>query len=285
MRKPAIILTKRRRPANCVRGRPSRGGPGRAEGVRWPCFVSFALATSPMIQAAQATPVAARLSCPLLPPSAPWSLQSGGQHPRRGRRVRQGCRTNAGASSPRPVTRSVRCAPGPRVGPALIRPAGPRCARRLPRPPQPPPSRRVGERAAAETAGLGSVAALPREGRMAPRCAKPRARPGASGRRARGPKTTRPGPRRCAGAPLERLHGQRGDRSTSCRVALAPRRPFRRARSAAPRANQLRSLRSLRGAGRALPYASRPAFRSPAARDRCTPSASRRSLRSPLRRA
>jgi len=42
------------------------------------------------------------------------------------------CARNAGASSPRPVAAAVRCAPGRRVGRALIRPAGPRCARQGP---------------------------------------------------------------------------------------------------------------------------------------------------------
>jgi hypothetical protein len=170
--------------------------------------------------------------------SAPASLRPVGRIPAGGGVCGKGAARNAGASSPRPVTRSVRCAPGPRVGPALSRPAGPRCAHRLPHPPQPPPSRRVGVRAVPQTRDrprLGRVRSL---GRAAwPPAARNRGlAPELRGGEPAGQRhAARPAPLRCA--PLERLHGRRGDRSSSCRLPLAPRRPFRRARSANPRAN------------------------------------------------
>lgn len=78
---------------------------------------------------------------------------------------------------------------------------------------------------------------------MAPRCAKLRARPGASGRRARGPMTR--GPARAAA--LERLHGRRG--FTPARAGF---------RCPAPTVPALRAP----GTPARKPYASRSPFRS-----------------------
>jgi hypothetical protein len=107
---------------------------------------------------------------------------------------------------------------------------------------------------------------------MAPRSAKPRARPEGSGRRARGP-NARPGPRRCAAlrlnactdgaAPLHLVPG-----------SVAPRRPFRRCaflehprakHSALTRCASLRSLRprlALSVSLRCTPITNRPASAS-----------------------
>jgi hypothetical protein len=90
-----------------------------------------------MILAARATPASARLSCPLLPP--PLALR-----------------------------------------PVESEPATPIGSRGTPQPPREPAGGPLaaGRRArGGSTAGLGSVATLPREGRMAPSFAKPRARP------------------------------------------------------------------------------------------------------------
>lgn len=94
---------------------------------------------------------------------------------------------------------------------------------------------------------------------MAPRCAKPRARPEEIGAASPRAKNTRPGPRRCALAPLERRHGRRG---------YAPARPgFHSAAPTVPACALLEHPRAnnsaaLRVACRSLPYASRSPFRS-----------------------
>jgi len=99
-------------------------------------------------------------------------------------------------------------APGPSRGPSAALPSresgppcsarrGPRCAHRLP-PRLNRRDRRVGASRRLSRRPRLALLRRARGGRMAPRCAKPRARPEGSGRRARGPKSTRPGPRRCA---------------------------------------------------------------------------------------
>ncbi len=163
-----------------------------------------------MIQAAHVAPAPSRchVVCFLL-----RCAPSGGVRPRR---RRPGCEVSHPkwrSWNPRHRPRSLRSRRGDRRRSAR---RGPRSAHRLPRAPQPPHEpaaarwRRVGARAAAETAGLGSAPSSPRRGRMAPRCAKPRARPEGSGRR-----TARGRGHRCApllrrSAPLKRLHGRRG---------------------------------------------------------------------------
>jgi len=109
----------------------------------------------------------------------------------------KGAARNAGASSPRPVTRPVRCAPVPRVGPALFSPAGPPLrpsASATPQPPR-PAGRRV---AAAGPPGSARAPASRSGGPHGPPLRETAGSPLKSGRRARGPKSTRPGPRRCA---------------------------------------------------------------------------------------
>ena len=108
--------------------------------------------------------------------------------PRRGRRARQGCRAERGA----PPIRA-----GTSRGPSAALPVhescppygdrrGPRCAHRLPRTPQPPPSRRVGVRAPLRS-GLGFAPGGRSRGAAWPPAARNRGlAPRRPGRRARG---------------------------------------------------------------------------------------------------
>jgi hypothetical protein len=126
--------------------------------------------------------------------------------------------------------------------------------------PQPPPeqTRRVGAARRLKRRPRLALLRRARRGRMAPRCAKPRARPEGIGAASPRAKDTRPGPRRCAAL---RLNASTDGAATLHLVpgSAPPRRPFRRARSWNTRAQNSAALRV---ACRSLPYASRSAFRS-----------------------
>ena len=193
------------------------------------------------------------------------------------------CTRNAGASSPRPVTRALRSfvATCPRVGPARSRPAGPRSARRLPP--------RLNRRRAGGSARRGGRDRRPRLARPSARSGGPHGPPlgetagsprsfGAASPRA---KDTRPGPRRVAALRLNActdgaafVPARAGFHSAAPTVpASALRRPARKPTPFAA----LTARRVLRLALRLAPCV--PRLR------RGTAAASRRSPGSPLRRA
>ncbi len=115
-------------------------------------FSSSLALTTTRIQAAHVAP--AKPSRRLLPPFA--SLRSGGVQPRRGRRAPEGSGAERGAPPIRAGTSQPPSAalPSAESCPPCCDRRGPRCAHRLPRTPQPPPSRRVGVRARYRSASV-----------------------------------------------------------------------------------------------------------------------------------